>query len=174
VPAKDLLLHSIYGGAGNRLVTSGLTAGSKSTDVVLQVAFSGEFDVDASGTIVYTGTGQNPATLMLRSATTERPLAPGLATAFTPAFSRDGDQVCLTGSERAGGPMSVYVVDVDSGEPRVVAGTEGLGPTSPVFSPDGASIAFRSAADGSIWIVPSDGGTPQKLALEADEAPISW
>ena len=111
---------------------------------------------------------------MLRSGSTERPLAAGLATAFTPSFSRDGERVCLTGSERAGAPISVYVVDVESGDARVIAGTEGLSPTSPVFSPDGESVAFRSATDGAVWIVSVAGGEPDKLALTADEAPISW
>ncbi len=173
--ARGRLYRAVFGDPVNRLVVSGLAPGSKSSNVALRGTFSGEFDVDATGgSIVYAGTGQNPATVMLRTGVTEWPLVAGLATAFTPSFSRDGGRICLTGSERAGGPISVYVVAVDSGEPRVVAGTGGLMPTSPVFSPDGTSIAFRSAADGAVWIVPVDGGKPDKLALTADEAPISW
>ncbi len=175
VTARGRLYRAVFGDPVNRLVVSGLAPGSKSSNVALRGTFSGEFDVDATGaSIVYTGTGQNPATVMLRSGSTERPLVAGLATAFTPSFSRDGERICLTGSERAGGDISVYIVDVESGEARVLGGTEGLNPTSPVFSPDGESVAFRSATDGVVWIVSVAGGEPDKLALTADEAPISW
>jgi WD40-like Beta Propeller Repeat len=173
--ASGPLYRAELGDPANSLVVSALTPGSKSSTVALQAAFSGEFDVDArSGSIVYTGAGQNPATVMLRTGDAERPLATGLAAAFTPSFSSDGGQICLTGAERAGGPIAVYTVDRESGERRVVEGTEDLTPTSPVFSPDGASIAFRSAVDGSLWIASSIGGAPRKLDVTADEAPIGW
>lgn len=174
VPNTKQLFSSIYGDPATQLVVSGLAPASKKSTVPLQGAFSGEFDVDATGAIAYTGSGQNPATVMLRTGTKERPLAAGLALAFTPAFSRDGARVCFTGSEKAAGPISVWVVDRASGTPRLVAGTENLKPMSPVFSPDGRSIAFRSAIDGSIWVAPAEGGEPRRLPLTCDEAPIGW
>jgi hypothetical protein len=175
VPRVRKLYYSVYGDPANHLVTTALTAASEQQTPTLQGTFSGEFDVDVSGgSIVYTGSGQNPATVMLRTGGEFRPLATGMATVFTPAFSRRGGRVCFTGSERAGDPIAVWVVEPGSDEPRIVGGTASLKPTFPVFSPDGTSVAFRSAADGSIWIVPLGGGEPQDLALTADEAPIGW
>ena len=61
-----------------------------------------------------------------------------------------------------------------SGEVRGVDGAEKTDPTFPVFSPDGASIAVRSASDGAIWIFRLEGGDARRLDLQADEAPIGW
>ena len=124
------LFYSVFGEPANRLLAAGLTPTSTAEEVALQGTFSGEFDVDASGkSIVYTGSGQNPATVMLRLGTRFEPLATGLATAFTPAFSREGERVCFAGSESSGGPIAVWVVDRGSGVPRPVPGTERLRPT---------------------------------------------
>ena len=175
VMADGRLYRTLFGAPWAQLAVSGLALGSESATIPLGAAFSGEYDIDAAGSsIVYTGAGQNPAVLMVRTGAIERPLVAGLATAFTPAFSRDGGRVCFTGSGRAGDPLSVHIVDTKAGLPRVIAETDGLRPTSPVFSPDGAHIAFRSAVDGALWLVATDGGIPQRLDVVADDLPIAW
>jgi len=171
----DVVFYSVFGDPSTSLMKVKLTSTAPPSVVPLDGSFSGEFDVAASGrSIVYTSEGQNPATVVIREGNKERTVVAGLATAFTPAFSRDGTHVSFTGAERTGAELSVWVVKSGSDKPEVVAGTEGLKPTSPVSSPDGTSIAFRGGEDGSIWIVPAAGGAPQRVAVNADEAPIAW
>ena len=173
--SPELVYFSVYGDSASRLSVSGIAKGSDVSAVPLGNAFSGEFDVDVAGdSLVYTGSGQNPATLILRTGSSERLLVAGLATAFTPAFSRDGARICFTGGERAGSEISVWVVDTDSDKPRVIAGTSSLTPASPVFSPAGDRIAVRGGEDGAIWVVPVAGGRPQRLDVNCDDAPIAW
>ena len=44
--------------------------------------------------------------------------------------------------------------------------TRGTTDSAPVWSPDGAAIAFLRAADGAaqLWLLPADGGEPGQLA----------
>ncbi len=168
------LWASEFGDPATRLVV--IRDGSGSVVHRLPLAgFSGEFDVDPSGkTVVYTGTGQNPAQLMVYSGSRSQALVAGFATVFTPSFSRDGGSVCFTGSRSPSDPLSVWVVDVHTKAVRAMAGTNGWKPTWPVFSPDGTRIAFRSGNDGSLWIAPLGEGAPQKLPLSASETALAW
>jgi len=175
VPQTERLYYSVFGEPANLLRFRALDPASEVATVALSGPFSGDFDVDATGkAVVYTGSGQNPATVMVRTGTSDQVLVAGFATAFSPAFSRDGKWVCFTGSESARGPIAVWTVDRAGGKPRVVPGTGGLSPTFPVFSPDGSHIACRSGDDGSIWVIPTADGEPQKVAVGSDEAPIGW
>ena len=75
------------------------------------------------------------------------PLAPRYETANV-ALSRDGGTLAYVGIKN--GTSSLYVRRMDEVEVRPLAGTEGA--AGPVFSPDGAWIAF--IADGKLKKVP--------------------
>jgi Tol biopolymer transport system component len=82
-----------------------------------------------------------------------------------PALSRDGKFLAYA-SDRAGGIMNIWVQQVTAGQPvRVTNGP--ADDTEPAFSPDGTMIAFRSERDGGgIYIVPTLGGAPRRIANE--------
>src|SRR5215831_4851910 len=85
-----------------------------------------------------------------------------------PQISPDGHWVAYTISDtdRAANKRlaQIYIVPVEGGTPRQV--TSGpVSATSPRWSPDGKTIAFLRAADGSpqIWTVEVQGGEPKKV-----------
>jgi serine/threonine-protein kinase len=83
------------------------------------------------------------------------------------AISRDGRRIAYTANGQ------VYVRALDDLVARPVAGTAvGTGPITPVFSPDGESIAFF--AQGKLMKVGIAGGTPVALADGAGNAGASW
>ncbi len=67
-----------------------------------------------------------------------------------PVISPDGKRIAY----RSG--QSLVIRDLDSLEPRVVPGSEGV--RAPFWSPDSAFLAFD--ADGKLWKVPAKGGQP--------------
>ena len=81
------------------------------------------------------------------------PLAPHYETANV-ALSRDGGTLAFVGIKD--GTSSLYVRRMDQLEVRRLAGTDGA--SGPIFSPDGAWIAF--IADGRLKKVPVLGGSP--------------
>jgi eukaryotic-like serine/threonine-protein kinase len=81
------------------------------------------------------------------------PISPHYETANV-ALSRDGDTLAFVGIKD--GTSSLYVRRMDQLEVRRLAGTEGA--AGPIFSPDGAWIAF--IADGRLKKVPVLGGSP--------------
>jgi dipeptidyl aminopeptidase/acylaminoacyl peptidase len=82
----------------------------------------------------------------------------------TPAWSRDGKQLAVILQES--GWDKVYLVAASGGAPRAVTTGDGEDET-PVFAPDGKSIAFVSnrgrPEERHIWLAPTDGGTPRRL-----------
>jgi len=81
-----------------------------------------------------------------------------------PALSADGRMlVFIRGDYTFFGPGQVYVKILPDGRP-VQLTNDSLDKMSPVFSPDGASIAYTtvdSQLDCDTWIVPTLGGEPQ-------------
>jgi tricorn protease len=70
----------------------------------------------------------------------------------------------------------LWTVDRDGGHAaRLTTGT-GI-ETDPVFSPDGAMIAFTGEYDGNtdVFVVPATGGIPKRLTYHpADDAAVAW
>ena len=104
------------------------------------------------------------------SVTLPVPLSPNHETANV-ALSRDGRTLAYVGVHN--GMRGLYVRALDQLEVRLLAGTERAG--GPVFSPDGAWLAFM--ADGRMKKVPVLGGSPAVVnegnpdSLGADWAP---
>lgn len=82
----------------------------------------------------------------------------------TPAWSRDGKQLAVILQEP--GWDKVYLVPAAGGAPRAVTTGDGED-ESPVFAPDGKSIAFVSnrgrPEERHIWLASAEGGTPRRL-----------
>ena len=148
--------------------------GTKLPPVGTVVHTNGDFDVAFDGRLVYTSFDQVPAKVSVRGAGGENPLPLKLALATEPSFSADGKRVVLSGASSPTGPRSVWVVELASGESTQLRSTIGLEPQTPVFSPDGSRVAFRSARDGSLWLVATHSGAPARLALPASDGAISW
>ena len=94
--------------------------------------------------------------------------------ATSPALSTDGRMlVFLRGADTFRGPAEVYVRLLPDGLPFQLTHDD-VAKMSPVFSPDGAHIAYTTVARGSwdTWVVPIPGGTPQRLLPNASG--LSW
>jgi serine/threonine protein kinase/Tol biopolymer transport system component len=57
---------------------------------------------------------------------------------------------------------------------RIVPGTEGEIPITPVFSPDGDRVLFESGSDGVLKAVPISGGSPLRLVPEVPNTGWRW
>ncbi len=169
----DAVWFSVFGDP-KTVLKSATPSGSEAMVRALDSSFNGEFDVDALGdAIAYVSETQNPSVLTLRDSEGESAVPTGLGLIFSPDLSADSESLCFVGGQSAT-DLSVWVFDRGQGELRELDQTRGLGPTVPVFSADGANVAFRSAKDGALWIVDVASGKPQKLPFTADEGPIGW
>jgi serine/threonine-protein kinase len=87
------------------------------------------------------------------------------------AFSNDGSHLAYVGESPAGG-RQIWIRPMNALEGRALAGT--LGAMAPVFSPDGAWVAFVS--DGKLRKVPVTGGPVVTVADSANQviAGAAW
>lgn len=171
---RGTLYRALDGDPTPRLFVSPVARASQATAVVLGGSFSGEFDLVVRPVrVVYTSATQDPAAVYVSGGAGPRVVTAKLATAFAPAVSGNGRLMCLTGARRAGDPIAIWVVDVDGSGLRRLDATAGFAPTHPVFSPDGAWIAYRGH-DGALHTVRPDGTGERTLPFSADDVTIAW
>jgi serine/threonine-protein kinase len=97
------------------------------------------------------------------------PLPPGEEITSYPAITRDGRTIAYV-TERGGNDSQLYLRDLNSFEPRVVAGSSGA--HQPFFSPDGKWIAFF--AQGQLQKAEVSGGAPVRLIEAAYPFGGTW
>lgn len=89
-----------------------------------------------------------------------------------PTWSPDGERIAFAGSP--GGPFGIYVLELASGNVRLVPGTDEIDVGDPTWSPDGSRIAFE-AWDGTlperwdIYSVRLDGSALTNLTNTPDQ-----
>jgi Tol biopolymer transport system component len=101
-----------------------------------------------------------------------RPVTTSAVDDFYATWAPDGRSIAFASTR--GGSAGIYVVPDSGGEARLVVDWPDTAEDSPVFSPDGNLIAFRSgreARSADVWVVPVSGGTPTRLT-RLDEGTI--
>ncbi len=96
-------------------------------------------------------------------------------TSLDPAWSPDGAALAFVRidetaprAEDGGVPWTIVALDLSSGEQRVLALGDGTPIPRPVWSPDGAEIAYVTSATGGkpdIYVVATAGGVPRPLQV---------
>jgi hypothetical protein len=106
-----------------------------------------------------------------------------------PVWSPDGRNIAFAG-EIPGGPFGLYVLDADTGDARLIPGTDNMLTGDPTWSPDGERLAFEGSAPGppdgpgvirdawDIYTVRLDGSELTNLTRTPDESEVwpawSW
>ena len=132
------------------------------------VAAGGQFDFSATGTFVYLN-GQSPnatyPVVWMESSGKTQPLITKSDVYLTPRVSPDGRRVAVAALQGTGRNIWVYDTQRDS-MTRLTFGVESQ---SPVWSPDGKHIVFRTASDSGFslnWIR-ADGAAEALKLLES-------
>jgi Tol biopolymer transport system component/DNA-binding winged helix-turn-helix (wHTH) protein len=89
-----------------------------------------------------------------------RPFRPDPRLQVFPAFAPHGD--ALAYSVEVNGTPQIATARFDNREERQLT-TASEGATQPSWSPDGKWIAYASVRKGGIWMIPAEGGAPQRL-----------
>ena len=85
------------------------------------------------------------------------------------AISPDGTRIVYVANQQ------LYTRRISELHPRPIPGTEGDGGVlNPAFSPDGGSLAFWSAADGTLKTIAVDGGAPVTICAADRPNGIRW
>lgn len=92
--------------------------------------------------------------------------------ASSPALSPDGKMLAFLRSEGTFfGPGQIYIKLLPAGEPVQVTHDDSV-KIGPVFSPDGARLAYGTVEPWDTWVVPVLGGEPQPMLRNASG--LSW
>ena len=91
------------------------------------------------------------------------------------AWSKDGKEVVFTDSDLPNGPLSIFLISLETGGRRRLTTSlpQSGGDFTPRFSPDGQWVAFtrsRSNAVYDIYIVPAAGGEPRPVTRDGRES----
>ena len=112
----------------------------------------------------------------------ERPLRASFGVPFSygPSigWSPDGTTIAIADRERAGAPLNILLVDVQSGAVRPLLAEPMRYVQNPTFTADGRTIAFvggRGFLAQDIYTVPAAGGTPRRVTTDQSHiAGITW
>ena len=92
------------------------------------------------------------------------------------SLSPDGKKLAF--SSVKDNKQHIYTIDTEGGDPVLSVETEAR---EPVFSPDGKMIAFvedklagRFEGDLGLWVIPSNGGMPQKVSVAGKAMSPVW
>jgi dipeptidyl aminopeptidase/acylaminoacyl peptidase len=104
---------------------------------------------------------------------------PGISVSGAPSWSPDGKFLAIAAekmpeADRTLYPADIYIVPAAGGEARRLTSVTGS-ETSPVYSPDGRSVAFLGFEDKgnahhttNLYVVPAAGGAPKQLGAKLD------
>jgi serine/threonine-protein kinase len=123
----------------------------------------GQFDVSASGTLVYLeGLGNRWWSMVALDGTGKsEPILPKPGMYYSPRFSPDGRRLAF--AIEAGNGSDVFVYDFANQSTTRLSFSQ-LGNIEPVWTPDGRHIVYRSVRSPGLWWVGADGGgEPQRL-----------
>jgi serine/threonine protein kinase/Tol biopolymer transport system component len=112
----------------------------------------------------------------------ERPLRQSFGVPFSygPSigWSPDGGTLAIADRERAGAPLNILLVDVQSGAVRALLESPMPYLQNPTFTADGRTLAFvagRGFLAQDIYAVPAAGGTPRRITTDTSHiAGIAW
>jgi len=165
----------LSGGSGGGLPNEVWLNGLAKTAVAVagggEIAFYSERDGDAE---IY---------LMNDDGSNQRPLTDNDVDDVCPAWSPDGTQLLFVTARHDPNPGScfpecryeIYVMNADGTDQRRLT-EDAANDFHPIWSPDGAQIAFVSDRDGNneIYVMDADGGNPRRLTDEpaADMRPF--
>jgi eukaryotic-like serine/threonine-protein kinase len=128
------------------------------------------FSVSRDGTLAYR-TGEAGARLLWLDASGKELEALGdRGEYFNPALSRAGDRLAFDLNDPRGGKTDIWIRDLARGVNSRFTFGEGNNGVS-VWSPDGATIVFRSDRSGlyDLYEKPSSGQGEEKILLKSDE-----
>jgi Tol biopolymer transport system component/DNA-binding winged helix-turn-helix (wHTH) protein len=96
-----------------------------------------------------------------------------------PAWSPQGTRLAFVGPSRTDGPQALFTCNLDGGDTRLQLSADGAYPflRNPAWSPDGRTIAVvRSPGGvaGEIWLVPVDGGQPERFTEKSTRVWCDW
>ena len=113
-----------------------------------------------------------------------RPVAKSLSWSHALSWSPEGKLLATVDRESRDDRNAIYLVSIGSGEKRrltdpprdCVFAAEFCGDDSPVFSPDGSTVAFvRQSKERHIFRVPAEGGEPLRLTRTSGMAGVlAW
>lgn len=79
-----------------------------------------------------------------------------------PCFTPDGGSLVYSSDQS--GKFEIYRRPLAPGGKEIALTSDGLENLQPAVSPDGSTVAYHSKRRGGIWLIPSTGGTPRRLA----------
>jgi Tol biopolymer transport system component len=160
----------------DRLTVEGPPIPLAETELEKELAFSyAGFSVSPNGVLVFQSAADNRSHLTWFDAEGNELGELPAERLRDPQLSRDGRLLAVSSDDAGDGRRFIRSFDLARGVSTRLTetGTEHL----PVWSPDGAQIAYESFADGSyaLAVVPVDGSTPPRILLQGPRMiPNDW